>query len=631
MKAILLFFSVLLATSYSYGQLGFCNGSKGDPIFFENFGSGTNFGPQLPAGTTSYSYVNGTPNDGSYTLYYKTNANPNWHDAPDHTPDNEVDGASGKSLIVNASFTAGEFYKRTVNNLCVNTDFEFTAWVMNVCKASDCNGNPIPNDVTFEIWNASETVLLKSGSTGSINSTNSPVWTQFGLTFTTPPGDTSVVLKMKNNGIGGCGNDLAIDDIMFRSCGDITRLTSPGISGSQFTICEDNTPVSLTMNVDISTATPHAFQWQYSQDTSNWFDIPGETAMSYTTPNVISPHYYRVKVAQDAANLANAFCYTLSEFFSIIIIPKPNQPTVNGNDNFVICGNDPIPTFSVTPGSGDSVDWFDAPSGGNLLLANSITYTPTGAGNYFAESYRQTDCRSAARTEFNLVINPAPVIPISSNDPLVICENKTLDLSVNITGVTYEWSTNPIQTTQVITIDAPGTYTVTVTNGVGCDDSQTFTVVENLIPVISDILLEGNTVTINMATIGSYEYSLDGFSYQTSNVFNNVRGGLKTAYVRETKNCGEDQEDFLLILVPPYFTPNGDGFNDVFTIPGLELIPNARISIFDRFGKLITVISSENPDWDGMLNGVQLPSTDYWYRAVFQDGKEFKGHFSLKR
>ena len=41
----------------NYAQLGFCSGSKGDAIFGENFGNGTNFGPALPSGVTNYPFT----------------------------------------------------------------------------------------------------------------------------------------------------------------------------------------------------------------------------------------------------------------------------------------------------------------------------------------------------------------------------------------------------------------------------------------------------------------------------------------------------------------------------------------------------------------------------------------------
>ncbi|MBC8883120.1 hypothetical protein H9X57_06090 [Flavobacterium piscinae] len=246
-----LFFFLLSFCSYkSYAQLGFCTGSKGEPIFTENFGNGTNYGPALPTGTTNYNFVVGNPNDGSYTLYYRTNLYSTWHYSLDHTPD-ATNGVNGKALIVNANAsTTGDFYKRIVTGLCINTTFEFSAWVMNVYNPGSgfCGASEIPINVRFEIWNDTETVLLGSGDTGNIMGTASPLWQQFALVFTTGS-ETSVVLKMKNNGVGGCGNDLAIDDIEFRACGELTTVTSPPLTGQTYQACSNEIPLSLTFQV----------------------------------------------------------------------------------------------------------------------------------------------------------------------------------------------------------------------------------------------------------------------------------------------------------------------------------------------------------------------------------------------
>uniref|UniRef100_UPI0037510271 T9SS type B sorting domain-containing protein n=1 Tax=Flavobacterium sp. TaxID=239 RepID=UPI0037510271 len=83
-----------------------------------------------------------------------------------------------------------------------------------------------------------------------------------------------------------------------------------------------------------------------------------------------------------------------------------------------------------------------------------------------------------------------------------------------------------------------------------------------------------------------------------------------------------------------YFTPNGDGYHDSWNIVGLANQPNAKIYIFDRFGKLIKQISSNGDGWDGTFNGQQLPATDYWFSVNYLEQtieKQFKAHFSLKR
>lgn len=618
---------ILCSTFQTFGQLSFCNGSKGLPIFTEDFGSGTDYGPALPVGITSYTFIAGTPSDGFYTLYYRTNQYSSWHNSPDHTPDNQPNGTNGKSLIVNASFTPSEFYKRVVSGLCVNTTFEFSSWLMNVSNSTStaCSGNSIPINVTFEIWDATETTLLRSGNTGNINATSSPIWTQYGLVFTTGIGQTSVVLKMRNNGVGGCGNDLAIDDIMFRSCGDFTTIGTTGITGNTYSVCEDVAPININLQVNSSGITTNVFQWQESLDNVIWNDIIGENSSNYATPNITTTHYYRVKVAQDFDNLNNVFCSTISEIFSIIINPKPLAPLSNGNFN--ICENDAIPVLSVTTLGSESINWYSAATGGTLLQSNSITYTPTNSGIFYAESYTLSTCVSINRTAVQLTMNPIPAI--IQNETAILCETKSVLLDAVINNVTYNWSTT--ETTKSITVTSPGTYTVRVTSPNGCTNLKTIVVTENLIPIITNVVINYRQVTIITAISGDYEYSLDGMNFQSSNIFENTIGGIKKAYVREKNNCGIATFDFTLIVFPKFFTPNGDTFNDFFSMEGFQSITKTTISVFDRYGKLITYLNPKNLSWDGTSHGNPLPANDYWYKAILEDGTEIKGHFSLIR
>lgn len=407
---LLLFFT--LATR---AQLGFCTGSKGEPIFSENFGNGTNYGPALPAGVTNYNFVVGNPDDGSYTLYYRTNLFSTWHYSLDHTPD-ATNGVNGKSLIVNANAsTTGDFYKRTVTGLCVNTTFEFSAWLMNIYNPGSgfCGANEIPINVRFEIWNDTETVLLGSGDTGNIMGTATPLWQQYALVFTTGS-ETSVVLKMKNNGVGGCGNDLAIDDIEFRACGELTTVSSPPIAGQSYQVCASQAPVSLTFQATTTGAVPYFYQWQSSTDGTNWTDIPGAHTAGYTATNLSTTTHFRTKAAQDIANLNNSYCSTVSNVFTVSFLNSPVAPVSNGDVE--ICGSDPIPPLSVSAGATSGINWYDAQTGGNLLQANSVTFTPVAAGTYYAEAYDlSTNCLSLVRTPVKLTIVPLPAATIASS------------------------------------------------------------------------------------------------------------------------------------------------------------------------------------------------------------------------
>ena len=85
---------------------------------------------------------------------------------------------------------------------------------------------------------------------------------------------------------------------------------------------------------------------------------------------------------------------------------------------------------------------------------------------------------------------------------------------------------------------------------------------------------------------------------------------------------------------PLFFTPNGDGINDFWTVPVPSTLQDVLISIFDRYGKLVFQFQPSDRGWDGMFNGKSMPATDYWFAIDFKENgeiKQFKSHFSLIR
>ncbi|MDP5062024.1 MAG: lectin, partial [Maribacter sp.] len=345
-------------------QLGFCGGNSGDPIFTEDFGSGTTDGPELPSGTTTYNFTTGTPNDGDYTISSTTNYF-DWLSIEDHTPGD----SNGKSFIVNASFTAGEFYQRQVTGLCENTTYEFSSWLINLQIAGSCDGNSIPVNVRFQIWDQTDTNMLAQGDTGSIPGIGTREWKQYALVFKTAPGQTSVILKMRNNSNGGCGNDLAIDDILFRSCGDNVTIATAANEAS-LVVCEDQGGVSraLTATPDSSVFSSHAYQWQQSADQQTWVDISGENSAILNTPAVTTTTYFRTKIAEDIVNVNNDLCNVVSDVFDITVLPIPTAPISNGDVD--ICESE-LGILSVNTQNAYSINWYDAAIGGNLILADN--------------------------------------------------------------------------------------------------------------------------------------------------------------------------------------------------------------------------------------------------------------------
>jgi gliding motility-associated-like protein len=246
------------------------------------------------------------------------------------------------------------------------------------------------------------------------------------------------------------------------------------------------------------------------------------------------------------------------------------------------------------------------------------------------ENRNNPDCFD--RTLFDIEVFDRP--EIQDQAPPVICAGVAETLDAGPGFASYLWSTG--ERTQTIDVVSEGDYTVTVTNAVGCDNTAVYRVRESDIAVfdrivIGDFQVNTNEITVLVNGPGNYEYSLDDYNYQSSNVFDNLYPGFYTVYVNDRNGCGKIQRDVTVLGGPQFFTPNTDGFNDTWQIIGADLIPDAQVFIFDRQGRLLKQMSPTGPGWDGTFNGNPLPSSDYWYAIELTDGRRITGHFAMKR
>lgn len=252
-------------------------------------------------------------------------------------------------------------------------------------------------------------------------------------------------------------------------------------------------------------------------------------------------------------------------------------------------------------------------------------------------------CYDSSR-QFNLSVAEPPVLDF----PVVvaICEDSG---AVTIGDVSpdphYNYTWNNGEQSPAITVSESGLYTVTVTNSQGgpqCAETLSVQVELSLSPVIGDIIItdlqSNNSVEVQAAVAGKFEYRLNNGPFQVSNKFINVPAGLHTLTVRDPGGCGEVQENILVTGYPRFFTPNGDGNNDLWHIQGIQLLNAPEVYIYDRFGKLVSQLNAQSPGWDGNFKGKEMPSADYWFRLSYADSagqaavaRHLSSHFSLKR
>lgn len=313
-----------------------------------------------------------------------------------------------------------------------------------------------------------------------------------------------------------------------------------------------------------------------------------------------------------------------------------------------------------TDGNDDGFFTFDLTSKSNEIL----TGLPSGMQVRYYTSYSSALTTINAITNPQAFINTAPgsqtiyariingadcydIVPLQltvysfgtslNNEIVYLCGSGNITLNAGTGFSSYKWNTDPVQSSQSITVSQPGNYTVTVTNSEGCEGSKTFTVTTSGSAVsatiaVNDFAGNQNSITIQAQGPGNYEYSLNGSIYQDNPVFEGLIPGIYTIYIKDKNGCpGIYTETVYVMDYPKFFTPNGDGINDTWTIPYLAFQPDAIIYIFDRYGKLITSFSGNHSGWDGTFKGRMLPSTDYWFVLKLSEGKTIKGHFSMVR
>lgn len=224
MKHFILLFFFCISIYFSGAQLRDCNFEQ--PVITIDFGD-----DQHPRDLT-LSQLNGTyrrikgicPDDGQYTFASRTNDCfvGNWITVPkDHTPGSN----RGRMMIVNASHEPASFFSVTLTNLKPNTEYEFSAWFVNVCRRGE-GCTPTPPEIRIIL--AANRKLLSTILTGPLTPTGTDSWRRFKGTFTTPASFSGIVVSMDDLTTGGCGNDFAMDDLEIRECLTIKPSPAPG-------------------------------------------------------------------------------------------------------------------------------------------------------------------------------------------------------------------------------------------------------------------------------------------------------------------------------------------------------------------------------------------------------------------
>lgn len=620
-------------------QTAVCNGSYGDPVVKLDFGSGlSNIGGPLSSDITSMAYVPDCPNDGQYSIVSRqSSCHDTWHDVlHDHTGN-----SGGYMMLVNASYAPSVFFTETKDlNLCENTTYEFSAYVLNLLKLSSSDATTVQPDLLFTIKKPDGTILAQY-DTNTILPTASPEWNKYSVPFSTGSGVTQIVLEISNNGPGGNGNDLLLDDIEFRACGPTIKVGFTTVNDTQAkNICKGEVQ-SYNLIADLGSGYGNPkLQWQNSIDGGvTWTNIPGATSPSYSfqfgADKPVGIYEYRMAAAE-GDNINSSTCRVYSDVRTVTVNAYLDKPSIVAP---VVCEGDVLTLTANAPGA-INYEWsgpgitIDNNTQNPLIIENA---TVADMGDYQVVVFSAGGCATVS-DKVHATVNLRPVIPVIT--PAPICKGELTVLNeITPNAKSYSWS--PVTGLSDPTSGSPAakpaettTYTVTVTSNEGCTATQTVTVTVMPVPEASispqKKIFEGQSVVLDadVKYADTYLWSpADGLDDPTK--MNPVASPTDdiTYTLKATSGigCGFVNTSVFVrvykkIVIPTTFSPNGDGLNDYWDIEALSTYPQCSLNIFNRNGQKVYTSTGYDKPWNGSYKGYVLPSGTYYYLIDLKSG-----------
>jgi hypothetical protein len=336
-----------------------------------------------------------------------------------------------------------------------------------------------------------------SGGVGTWTNANNPAT----ATYTAGASESgSITLTLTTSG-GACGTTTATKSIT------VDASPTTALAGSDQANC-NNSSFTLAGN------TP-------TVGTGAWSLVSGTATI--TSPSANNSGVTGVTLGTSATlrwTISNGSCTASTDDVVISNNAGASVPTSGGDQE--ACYRASVPNLTATVGGGETIDWYDASSGGTLIKSGSLNINeaadvsgpnPTpGTYTYYAQGRNTTSgCTSSSRTSVTLTIRAVPIIAPSAT-PSTACSGDNVTLNANASAgagtiTSYAWSSglgavsggtvNPTSTT---------TYTVTVENSYTCTNDASIGV--TIKSASAFVVLPSSTTTtmVEQCTDGGWTY-----------------------------------------------------------------------------------------------------------------------------
>ena len=404
-----------------------------------------------------------------------------------------------------------------------------------------------------------------------------------------------------------CGMDTASVDIVFA---DPQGMALP------------DTAVCLGNGIIIGASGGVAYQWS--------------PAGSLNDPTSANPLATPLETTTYAVEITTADGCQLVDSITVYVVLEPPLPVLA--DTAICTG------ASVQLSGPDAVTYLWQPAGSlSDPQVQSPVATPTTPTLYTVLASNL--CGSIVDSVF---VDLVTVVASAWPDTL-ICPGNPVVLGAS-GGTSYQWSPGTgLSSTTVANPTAiteePITYTVTVSNDLGCTDQATITI--GLLPQPTanagpdQVIDLGDQVVLSATGQGDVEWSpplwIECPTCATTWAAPEETTTYTVTFTAANGCSASDRVTIILngtLFVPNTFTPNGDGVNDLFGAWGTEM-DTFTLLVFNRWGELIFRTDQLDGRWDGTYMGRESPIDTYVWRieAMELSGRRRTavGHVNLIR
>ena len=380
-------------------------------LYNQDFGSGVGLsavipvmaGPHYPGSTYTGKSTAPLPVNTFTVTNNAVNGDPaNWINLTDHTG-----GANGRMLLVNADAPAKILYFDTLPVSCPGQQYSVSFWaafIGNSLYQTVCNGLggfKYPK-LLIRIRDKVTGLTITQFTTNDITTTS---WQQLGMKWIMPAGYSNVILEIVNSGPGGCGNDVALDDIQYGICDPLPVASVSAIPG-----CIGGA-TTFTANLTDTTVIPGVkqYQWQIATALAGpYSNIVGATSQTYTINPVAAADtgkYYRVIIAANG-NILILTCQYISAGVKLTgKIPSVAATSATKNKNNICPGiSVNLGITGGTLGTNASWKWYSGACGTTLVGSGAtLAVTPGATTTYYVRA--EGDCNSTLCQSVTITIN----------------------------------------------------------------------------------------------------------------------------------------------------------------------------------------------------------------------------------